>query len=158
LSYFNELAGGPLRGSEHLVDSNLDWGQDLLYLRRWLDRHPEAGPLGLAYFGYIDPRVAGIRFTLPPKGPTAPGDLEGPRAHELGPRPGWYAVSVTLLRGYYYPVPNGSGGTEYLGEPSYQYFLRFAPVGRAGYSIFIYHLERDGCDRVRAELGLPPLE
>ena len=136
----------------------IDWGQDLLYLRRWLDRHPEARPLGLAYFGYIDPRVAGIRFTLPPKGPTAPGDLEGPRAHELGPRPGWYAVSVTLLRGYYYPVPNGSGGTEYLGEPSYQYFLRFAPVGRAGYSIFIYHLERDGCDRVRAELGLPPLE
>jgi 4-amino-4-deoxy-L-arabinose transferase-like glycosyltransferase len=158
LSYFNELAGGPLRGSEHLVDSSVDWGQDLLHLRRWLDRHPEARPLGLAYFGYIDPRVAGIRFALPPKGPTRPGDLERPRAKEMGPRPGWYALSVTLLRGYRYAVPDGAGGTEYLGEPSYQYFLRFTPVDTAGYSIFIYHLDREECDRARAELGLPPLE
>src|SRR5262249_48600119 len=27
LSYFNELAGGPTGGREHLLDSNLDWGQ-----------------------------------------------------------------------------------------------------------------------------------
>ena len=46
--------------------------------------------------------------------------------------------------------------TELKGQ--YEINLRFAPVDRAGYSILIYRLDREGCDRVRAELGLPPLE
>ena len=29
LAFFNELAGGPGRGPEYLVDSNIDWGQDV---------------------------------------------------------------------------------------------------------------------------------
>ncbi len=29
LAYFNEFAGGPENGHRHLVDSSLDWGQDL---------------------------------------------------------------------------------------------------------------------------------
>ena len=36
LAYFNELAGGPARGHSWLVDSNLDWGQDLKTLGREL--------------------------------------------------------------------------------------------------------------------------
>jgi len=32
LSYFNESIGGPLNGPEHLLGSNVDWGQDVLYL------------------------------------------------------------------------------------------------------------------------------
>src|SRR5262249_5440140 len=40
LSYFNELVGGPTRGLLYLDDSNIDWGQDLPSLRRWLDAHP----------------------------------------------------------------------------------------------------------------------
>lgn len=32
LSYFNEVTGGPLNGAEHLLGSNLDWGQDALYV------------------------------------------------------------------------------------------------------------------------------
>lgn len=31
LSYFNETVGGPLNGSQHLLGSNIDWGQDFLY-------------------------------------------------------------------------------------------------------------------------------
>jgi hypothetical protein len=37
LSYFNELVGGPMGGPKHLLDSNIDWGQDLFYLKDWLD-------------------------------------------------------------------------------------------------------------------------
>ena len=37
LAYFNELAGGPANGFKELVDSNLDWGQDLKNLKLWLD-------------------------------------------------------------------------------------------------------------------------
>jgi hypothetical protein len=32
LSYFNQMAGGPSQGYTHLVDSSLDWGQDLARL------------------------------------------------------------------------------------------------------------------------------
>jgi 4-amino-4-deoxy-L-arabinose transferase-like glycosyltransferase len=158
LSYFNESVGGPLHGSEYLTDSNIDWGQDLLYLKHWLDEHSEAEPLGLAYFGYIDPAAAGISFTLPPKGPVSDVDREHPRQKNLGPLPGWYAISVSLLRGYRYPVANGRGGMEYLDEPYFTYFQQCAPVARVGYSILIYHLEIEECNRVRAELGLLPLE
>src|SRR5260370_23848758 len=69
LSYFNELAGGPENGHRHLIDSNLDWGQDLLFLKRWLEEHPEARELGLATFNTIDPRIIGIEFQLPPLAP-----------------------------------------------------------------------------------------
>jgi hypothetical protein len=70
LSCFNELVGGPKHGHEHLLDSNIDRGQDLLYLKRWVEEHPDARPLGLAYcLPFLDPRIAGMEYTLPPSGP-----------------------------------------------------------------------------------------
>src|SRR6266446_7036963 len=68
LSYFNEIAGGPDNGAEHLVDSNLDWGQDLFFLKKWYDAHPQARPFYLVYFGAMDPRCVGIEFVLPVAG------------------------------------------------------------------------------------------
>ena len=157
LSYFNELVGGPKGGHAELVDSNIDWGQDLLYLKAWRDEHPEAEPFGLAYFGFMDPRVAGIEFELPPKGPVLKPRAQEVPVGSVGPRPGWYAVSVMLLRGYRYTVPDGHGGNPYLDEPYYTYFLHFQPVAMAGYSIYIYHVTPAEANRVRVELGLPPL-
>jgi hypothetical protein len=161
LSYFNELAGGPMNGSAHLVDSNLDWGQDVFYLKRWLDDHPDARPLRLAYFGYFDPRVAGIQFSLPPAGlpyDSELSDLSSREVESLGPKPGWFAVSVTLLRGYEFSLADGKGGMQRPKRGTYTYFQRFRPVATAGYSIFIYHIGEEECNRVRAELGLPPLQ
>ncbi|MGE3822410.1 MAG: ArnT family glycosyltransferase, partial [Isosphaeraceae bacterium] len=48
LAYFNWASGGPDQGAEHLIDSNLDWGQDLIGLRRWLERNAPGEPVGLA--------------------------------------------------------------------------------------------------------------
>jgi hypothetical protein len=155
LSYFNELVGGPANGSAYLVDSNIDWGQDLLYLRDWLKAHPEAQPLGLVYFGMVDPRVAGIEFTLPPKGETNPEEQLGPNAHEIGPRPGWYAVSVMMMRGYSYPIPDGKGHQKSFPLHSFSYFKHFQPVAHAGWSIDVYHITPEDCARVRRNLGLP---
>ncbi|MBC7251817.1 MAG: phospholipid carrier-dependent glycosyltransferase, partial [Anaerolineae bacterium] len=39
LTYFNELAGGSSNGYRWLVDSNLDWGQDLPGLQRYVEEH-----------------------------------------------------------------------------------------------------------------------
>jgi len=140
LSYFNELAGGPTGGHSHLDNSNIDWGQDLLYLKEWYEAHREARPLGLAYFGSCDPKIAGIEFLPPPHGPSRLDTRRSPTAQSFGPLPGWYAMSIhEILR-------HGA---------DYEYFLQFEPVAMAGYSIYIYHVTREEADRVRRELGLP---
>jgi Dolichyl-phosphate-mannose-protein mannosyltransferase len=123
LSYFNELAGGPDRGYAYLVDSNIDWGQDLFFFKKWADCHPDARPIGLAYLNYIDYRVVGAEYD------------EIPRK----PRPGWFAVDVDNLM-----LPNRRCN----------YFQRFQPVTKAGYSIFIYYISVEEAERVRAEMGL----
>jgi hypothetical protein len=157
LSYFNELAGGPERGGEHLMDSNIDWGQDVLYLKEWLDEHPEAKPMEIACWSFFDPRVAGIEYDLPPPWPPVEGVREDIPVERQGPQPGWYAVSVNVLHGHRFSIPNGRGGWTKQRDHSYGYFRHFRPVGRAGYSIYIYHIDRDEANRVRRELGLPEL-
>jgi hypothetical protein len=57
LAYFNEAVGGPRNGYRHLIDSNLDWGQDLLALESWLARNRPGEPVHLAYFGNVDPSI-----------------------------------------------------------------------------------------------------
>lgn len=37
LAYFNETAGGPERGWQQMLGSSVDWGQDLLFVRDWLE-------------------------------------------------------------------------------------------------------------------------
>jgi hypothetical protein len=158
LSYFNEAAGGPDNGHFHLVDSNIDWGQDLLFLKNWLDRHPEAGPIRLAYFNVIDPGVIGIEFTLPPAGFVPSGDEHTPTERsKLGPMPGYFAVSVNYLRGLRFTAPDGTGNRQAIGRSDYQYFLRFQPVAKAGWSIYIYHITLDQANGVRKELALQPV-
>ena len=55
LAYFNAIAGGPSQAYRHLVDSSLDWGQDLPGVGRSLAAHTPAGAAYLAYFGMGDP-------------------------------------------------------------------------------------------------------
>jgi hypothetical protein len=151
LSYFNELVGGPLGGRHQLAQSDLDWGQDLLYLRDWLGRHPEAKPLRLAYYGSIDPRYAGIEFTPPPGRP----HTKSSRASSELPVAGSYAISVTRLQGVgrSQSVPDGKGGSVPTDSTDFTWLGQFTPVAIAGYSIYIYHLSeadaRRGLDAPR---------
>jgi len=150
LSYFNELAGGPRNGDRCLVECNIDWGQDLLFLKDWLDEHPEARPLHLAYFGRINPAFAGIAdYSLPPAfGPEQPPELcpwHGPE---------WHAISINLTRGLGWEVPTPSGASPWVGGSKYQYYLPFSPVATAGYSIRIYHIDCAQANQVRKELNL----
>jgi Dolichyl-phosphate-mannose-protein mannosyltransferase len=98
LAYFNEIAGGPSCGYEHLVDSSLDWGQDLPSLRRWIDHHAEivvGKPRYLAYFGSADPRRYGIDAKRLPEDHTSGDRSFAP----LGG--GIYCVSATTLQSVY---------------------------------------------------------
>lgn len=146
LSYFNEVVGGPRKGHRHLVDSNIDWGQDLLYLKRWCDAHPEARPLRLAYFGTAPPEIASLEEVLFQPAQTAPL-ATGDAFPGSVPEPGWYAASVHLLR--------SSAGRRFS-VPDLRYLLELTPVATAGYSIFIYHITAEDADRLRCQRGLPP--
>jgi len=42
LAYFNEIVWDRRLAYRYLADSNLDWGQSDVFLREYLDRHPEA--------------------------------------------------------------------------------------------------------------------
>jgi hypothetical protein len=61
LAYFNVLGGGPENGHRHLVDSSLDWGQDLPGLKTWLVQSAGEAPVFLSYFGTGEPDYYGIR-------------------------------------------------------------------------------------------------
>ena len=64
-AFFNELVGGAKNGHRVLLDSNLDWGQDLKGLKRWMDANG-ISKLDLLYFGKADPQYYGIdAFYLP---------------------------------------------------------------------------------------------
>jgi 4-amino-4-deoxy-L-arabinose transferase-like glycosyltransferase len=143
LSYFNEPSGGPDQGYKHLIDSNIDWGQDLWFLKDWVNNNPDARPFSLAYHNYIDYKgIAHVDIPLPPADP--PHDSKGVNAAHLqsvGPHAGYFAVDVHNL---------------ILGP--YRYFQRFTPVAKAGYSIFIYYLSAEEADAARRDMGLPPLE
>jgi len=151
MSYFNEVAGGPKNGHKWLVNSNIDWGQDILMLKWWQDKHPEAAPLNAAMFTGFDPKDIGLKFKLP--APFVKGQPEVVTKDGLrGPQPGWYAVSVCMLKGLYFSVPEGDGEWSSSTE-NFTYFLNnFTPVEMIGYSIYIYHITEEEAARVRAKL------
>jgi hypothetical protein len=92
LAYFNFLAGGTAGGHRVLLDSNLDWGQDLPRLASWMRRRG-VDSVQLAYMGADDPARFGI----------AREDLPGWRLHPgrpaRAPLSGTVVVSPNLLFG-----------------------------------------------------------
>ncbi len=158
MSYFNEVAGGPRSGPEHLLNSNIDWGQDLTYLKDWLERHPEARPLGLAYYGFVDPETVGIDYVLPPPSWPEGKEFLADYSELFGPKPGYYAVSVNILGGTKCFAYDGRGSLKPIGRRDFfGYFRSFKPIAMAGYSIYIYHLGDEEVDEYRRKMGLPYL-
>lgn len=146
LSYFNEFIGGPSQGHRYLLESS-DWGQDLTFLKDWLDRYPERRPVLVAYAGITGPGPLGIDYSLPPYS-GSPGD-HGARTHAAGPESVVYcAVSTQLLHGLDWMVLDGNGDRVELPWGAYSYFAALEPVDRAGYSILIYRTTRGQLERL----------
>lgn len=130
LSYFNELIGGPRQADRVLVDSNLDWGQDLPSLKALMQQRG-LECVNLAYFGTALPAVYDVHYS------PLPGFLHfviGPEMDAFNPytpEPGWYAISATSLR----------LGLLYRNTDLYQYFQDKTPIDRAGYSIGLYEVK-----------------
>jgi hypothetical protein len=121
LAYFNQFAGGPDNGWRRLVDSSLDWGQDLPSLNAWLSRHnPRNEPVFLSYFGSGEPTYENLKvkrlFSLGlTKTSTAYVPLEA----------GIFCISATLLVQVY--SPTGGQWTDAL-EREYQLLRKTEPL------------------------------
>lgn len=127
LAYFNEFAGGPLGGRNHLLDSNLDWGQDLLRARDFITAHADEQPRFL-YFGTVPPSVVGLTNPFPPS---------------RQPKPGLYLISVNFVMGRPHAAWQPEGTRRNLDFQEFSYFRHFEPIGHAGYSIDVYRLTAD---------------
>ncbi len=127
LAHFNELVGGPRNGYRHLLDSNLDWGQDLPGLATYLDEHG-IEQVKLCYFGTADPAQHRIDY-LP-----LPGCTSGP-----GQRPARRIVKGDVLAisaTHLYPLFVDLGDLA-------AHFRSREPIARVGYSILVYRSDID---------------
>ncbi len=138
-SYFNELVGGPAKGHEYLFDSNVDWGQDLYFVKDWVERHPEARPLTLSWNEIFDPELAGLNLPLTPNPPNEVGGRVGP--HPDSSFAGWHIVCVNNL---------------HSADQRYAYLRELEPVDRIGYSVMVYHLDEEQARKAKARIS-PPL-
>lgn len=131
LAHFNQLGGGTQNGHYYLIDSNIDWGQDLPGLKQQMDKIG-IDEVGLLYFGHADPSLYGIKFHLPR------------RSDAL------IAVSVNFLHGYPYALTYLHPWTKrppLVTDPAYydtlllaRALLYYEPLARIGGSIYLYDL------------------
>jgi predicted membrane-bound dolichyl-phosphate-mannose-protein mannosyltransferase len=120
LAFFNFASGGPGSGPRYLVDSNIDWGQDMKKLKCYMDAH-HLTFFCTAYFGTADFTYYGI------------GQQHLPTAWETEERRNAdciAAASVTPLYGLYVP-----------GDP-YRWLRERRPIAKIGYSIYLYDLRK----------------
>lgn len=118
LAYFNGFVGGPKQGRHYLLDSNIDWGQDLPALRKELERLGSSRT-AMQYFGTALPEAYGVDAD-----PMA--ELTRPvEEYDM------LAVSVSPLQGLYVKANDPFEG-----------FRGIAPTARAGYSILLFDLTR----------------
>jgi hypothetical protein len=126
LTHFNELVGGNKNGYKYVTDSNLDWGQDLKRLAKWVDEN-DIGKIKIDYFG-----GATIKYYLGDKyepwhGNADPKDAKG----------SWLAVSATFLQqGRATATKGWPHSTTY-----YSWLNDYEPVTVIGNSIFIFYID-----------------
>jgi hypothetical protein len=112
LSYFN-IYVPPLESYKFLSDSNLDWGEGLLALRKYERSHPHE-QISLAYFGSIDPRFYGIHARPLSENETATGTV---------------IVSATHLSGQYLKQPD-----------SYHWLLSYPVTQVLDHSLYVFRV------------------
>jgi hypothetical protein len=135
LSFFNVFVGSR-QGGEHLGDSNIDWGQDQLFLARWLADHPRCRPCYVVDAAFYPWESLGLGVGVP----SVIRLRAGREWEEMPPSPGWYAISVSRL---------------YDRSGRCAHFLRMPPAALVGYSIRIYQVGPEEANAMRQELGLP---
>ena len=142
IAYFNVIAGGAVNGYKCLAGSNLDWGQDLFGLQEWRKAHPLETPFYVAYHGAFDSRLVVASDRLPESckhfSQLTPDMLaEAAKVDRY-----WIAISETFLQGMPGTILYADGSIFVLTQGEMSAFSQLNVVGRAGYSIKIFHVDR----------------
>jgi hypothetical protein len=122
LSYFNELSGNDRNADRYLIDSNLDWGQDLKRLALWVNANGVPS-IHVAYFGggepfyYLGYKAIPLTQSLPD--------------HKL---PGYYAISRHIYR-------SSSSFKGRAGTDLEAYFADAKYITTIGKSIYVFKVE-----------------
>jgi len=117
IGYFNELIPREKR-HDYLIDSSLDWGQDLLRLKKYVDDN-NINKIKVDYFGGSIPK-----YYIP----------QSEEWHSsYGPTTGWLAVSAT-----FYQSSKLYGEKE--GKWSYGWLDNIKPRADIGGSILVYNI------------------
>ena len=112
IEYFNGFAGGGRNGYKYLLDSNLDWGQDVKRLKQYLVKR-NVNHFYLAYFG-VEKALTyyGIQYTT----------VEATEARTL--QPGTLVISAMVLM-----------------QPEWAWLReQHQPIDRVGYTLFVYKI------------------
>ncbi len=123
IPYFNQIAGGSYGGSRYVLDSNVDWGQDLYRFRDWLNS-TDIKKISFDYFsGWADPAYyIGSRYVQS-------YTKQYKNAADFivrNPSNGWLAVSLEYAKG----------------SADYAWLKNYTPVTIVGHSIVVYHITR----------------
>lgn len=152
LSYFNAIGGGHTKGYIYATDSNYDWGQDLKYLKHWVDQYNSckeskspkqclSSKLNISHeTAQALPKEAISQIRVDYFGGSAPtyylGDKYIPWWGGRAPEAGWYAISSFFYQESLYKklAP---------GEQNYAWLVNKNPLARAGDSFFIYYISEE---------------
>ena len=129
LAYFNQSVGGASQGYKYVVDSNLDWGQDLVRFSDWVKEN-NIPKIEFDYFGWADPYYymgATYERLYHDKYLNADDFVAHNRSN------GWMAISATFLKG-------SEGSPDQYNDINYLWLNSFQPVIVIGHSIFVYHI------------------
>ena len=123
MSYFNSVAGGVDGGHYHLIDANVDWGQNLVCIKKWYDQHPEARPFFLASKSLVEAEYYGMHAPEPPT------------AFQGGPSPGWHVISFHRL---------------HERDKAYEFYLNHLdPIDTICNSAYVYHVTEEQSKKIR---------
>jgi 4-amino-4-deoxy-L-arabinose transferase-like glycosyltransferase len=115
LAFFNEIVGGPARGYEYLVGSNLDFGQELKRLGAYLQGDGNR-KVYLSVHTTVAPALYGIRSVpLPADGRCRPGTI---------------AISATHLQ-----------GTPFEDKQAFLWLKDRQPKAVLGHAVFVYDVD-----------------
>ena len=117
VAFFNTLSGGPANGPHYLLDSNIDWGQDLKNLKAYTARLGDPH-ICLSYWGTPQPEYYHVAYYPLP-------EIRTPE--ELRSVDCLAAVSVQLLYGE---------------DGRYQALRELKPNDEVGYSIYLFDLRK----------------
>mgnify|MGYP001574125648 CR=1 FL=1 len=136
-AYFNEFAGGPANGYKHLVGANIDNGQDLPGLKKFMEDH-NLQKINLSYLGSIDPKEY-VNYDYLPSPyfqhwvpDYKPYVTVTKRNEDCSEKKGWVAISITNLQNVYM-----------VNETCFNWLKKYEPVTKIGYSIFVYYIPKN---------------